>query len=275
MAEIRRAQSIKELRSIYDMISLKGKVALVTGAGGGIGRSTAAAFAELGAKVALMDVPACEEKLKANVADIKERYGAEAIYVLGDVSDPASVKKFVDEVVEAFGTIDILHDNAGIGTKPDNHEITYEHYCKIVNVNQIGMLLVAQAVIEVMKAHGHGGSIVMTSSMSGIIINTGPGYASTKAAVKHLANSLAIDCAKYGIRVNSVAYGFILSGMHENMNQDNSKLQELYQHFSDISPIGYMGELSDAVGCVVFLASDLARFATGSCVVVDGGYTTR
>jgi NAD(P)-dependent dehydrogenase (short-subunit alcohol dehydrogenase family) len=275
MEDIRKAQSIKELRSVYDMISLKGKTALITGAAGGIGSSTSAAMAELGANVVLTDVPAMEEKLKQHTADIIERYGANAMYVTSDVTDPVSIQAAVDAAVEAYGTIDILHNNAGIGTKPDNADISLDHWNKIVAVNQTGMLLVAQAVIRVMKEHKHGGSIVTTSSMSAVIVNTGVGYASTKAAVRHMTNSLAMELAPFGIRCNSVCYGFILSGMHENMNQDNSKLNELYQTFGDLTPIGYMGELSDAVGCVVFLASDLSRFATGSTVIVDGGYSTR
>ena len=275
MAEIRKAHGIKDLRSVFDMISLKGKVAFITGAAGGIGRSTAAAMAELGAKVVLSDIAPLEDKLKQNVADIKERYGADAMYACADITSQESVQAAVDAAVAAYGTIDILHNNAGIGIKPDSWDISLEQWNKIVSVNQTGAFMVAQTVAKVMKEKGNGGSIVTTSSMSGVIINTGPGYASTKAAIKHMTNAFAMELAPYGIRCNSVAYGFILSGMHENMNQDNNKLNELYDRFGNNTPIGYMGELSDAVGCVVFLASDLARFATGSTVIVDGGYSTR
>ncbi|MDR0492001.1 MAG: SDR family oxidoreductase [Oscillospiraceae bacterium] len=275
MAQPRQAQSIRELRGVYDMLSLKGKAAVVTGAAGGIGRSTAAAMAELGARVALMDIPKQEDRLRQNVADIKERYGAEAMYVLGDVSVPESVQSFVNEVVKNFGTIDILHNNAGIGIKPDNAEISFEQWNKIVSVNLHGAMLTAQAVMRVMKEHKHGGSIVTTSSMSGLIVNTGIGYASTKAAVRHMTNAMAMELAPFGIRCNTVCYGFILSGMHENMNQDSSKLNDLYDMFGERTPLGFMGELSDAVGCVVFLASDLSRFATGSTIVIDGGFTTK
>jgi NAD(P)-dependent dehydrogenase (short-subunit alcohol dehydrogenase family) len=275
MAEIRKAQGVNDLRSVYDMISLKGKTAFITGAAGGIGRSTAAAMAELGAKVVLSDIPALEEKLQEAVWAIKERYNAEVEYAVADVTDPVSVQAAIDKAVAAFGTIDILHNNAGIGIKPDNAEIDLDQWNKIVSVNLTGALLVAQAVVRVMKEHGHGGSIVTTSSMSALIVNTGVGYAATKAGVRHMTDSMAMELAPFGIRCNSVAYGFILSGMHENMNQDNSKLNELYDLFADATPIGYIGELSDVVGCVIFLASDLSHFATGSTVVVDGGYSTK
>jgi len=276
MAELRKPQSIPELDSVYEMLSLKGKVALITGAAGGIGRSTAAAMAELGAKVMLMDMPQTEERLKQNVAQIRERYGAQAEYVCGDVTDPASIQSFVDKTAEVFGTIDILHNNAGIGGSGDDAEIKPEVWNKVVAVNLTGPLLVAQAVVRVMKAHGHGGSIVTTASMSGVIVNTGPGYASTKAGVKHLSDSLAMQYAKEGIRFNSVCYGFILSGMHENMgSSDAEHIEGMYKHFEESTPMGIMGTLSDAVGCVVYLASDLARFTTGTSIICDGGYCTR
>ncbi len=176
MAELRKPETIMQLESVYDMLSLKGKVALVTGAAGGIGRSTSAAMAELGAKVMLMDIPSQEENLKKCVADIKERYGAEAEYVIGDVSDPQSIQNFVDKTVEVFGTIDILHNNAGIGGAGDNAEISLETWNRNVAINLTGPLLVAQAVVRVMKAHKHGGSVVTTASMSGVVVNTGPGH---------------------------------------------------------------------------------------------------
>jgi NAD(P)-dependent dehydrogenase (short-subunit alcohol dehydrogenase family) len=276
MAEFRKVQGIMDLESVFDMLSLKGKVALVTGGAGGIGRSTGAAMAELGAKVMLMDIPSREEDLKSCVADIRKRYGAEAEYVIGDVRDPASIQSFVDKTVETFGTIDILHNNAGIGGSGDNAEIALDVWNNVVAINLTGPLLVAQAVVRVMKEHKHGGSIVTTASMSGIIVNTGPGYASTKAGVRHMTDALAMAYAKDDIRFNSVCYGFILSGMHEHMGSADPEFAEgLYKRFEETTPMGRMGELSEAVGCVVYLASDLARFTTGTSIICDGGYCTR
>jgi len=275
VTELRKAQEIMELDSVYDMLSLKGKAALVTGAAGGIGRSTAAAMAELGAKVMLMDVPPMEEKLKQCVADIRKRYGAEAAYVLGDVRDAQSIQDFVDKTVEVFGTIDILHNNAGIGGKGDNAEIALDTWNNVVAINLTGPLLVAQAVVRVMKAHNHGGSLVTTASMSGVVVNTGPGYASTKAGVRHMTDSLAIALAKDNIRCNSVCYGYILSGMHENFGEDEEFVAGMYNMMAETTPMGRMGSLSDAVGCVVYLASDLSRFTTGTSIICDGGYCTK
>ncbi|NMA25322.1 MAG: SDR family oxidoreductase [Clostridiales bacterium] len=263
-----KPQSIKELRSVRDMLAMKGKVALVTGAGGGIGRSTAAAFAELGAKVALMDIPAKEEELKKNVEAIKKRFGAEAMYVLGDVSDPASVESFIQQVVDAYGTIHIVHNNAGIGGV-DGANIPVEAWNRSVGINLTGSFLVARTCARIMKEHGHGGAIVSTASMSGVIINTGPAYAATKAAVRHMTAALAMEYAKDNIRCNSVCYGYILSGMHESFGVED--VNEMYSVFEKATPMGRMGDLSEAVGAVVYLASDLATFHTGTSEIIDGG----
>ena len=276
MATFRKTQSIPELDSVYNLLSLKGKNALVTGAAGGIGRSTAAAMAELGARVMLMDLPQQEDNLKLFTRQIRDRYGAEAEYVLGDVTDPQSIQSFVDKTAETFGTIHILHNNAGVGGGGDDANISLEKWNSMVAINMTGPLLVAQAVVRVMKEHKHGGSIVTTASMSGVVVNTGPGYASTKAGVKHMTEALAMAYAKDGIRFNSVCYGFILSGMHEHMGAANADFVEgMYKRFEETTPMGVMGNLSDTVGCVIYYASDLSRFATGSAIICDGGYCTK
>lgn len=264
-----KVQSIKELGSFKSMFSLEGKVALVTGAGGGIGRSTAAGMAELGAKVVLMDIPAAEDKLAENVKDIQERYGVEAMYVTGDISDPVSVDSFLQQAVDRFGTIHIVHNNAGVGLQPDCPQMPYEMWSKEVSINLTGAFLVARSCAELMKKHGHGGSIITTASMSGLIVNAGVCYSATKAGVNHMSNALAIDYAKDGIRFNSVCYGYILSGLHEKFGID--ALEKTYDGMAHATPLDRIGQLDDAVGCVLYLASDLSAFQTASTVVVDGG----
>jgi NAD(P)-dependent dehydrogenase (short-subunit alcohol dehydrogenase family) len=272
-----KPQSIEELRSVNDMLSLKGKVALVTGAAGGIGRSTAAAFAELGAKVALMDIPAREDMLKQNVADIKELYGGEAMYVTGDVSIPESCEAFIQKVVDTYGMIHIVHNNAGVGGMPDEANMPLDAWLRVVGINMTGCFVVARTCARIMKEHGHGGSIITTSSMSGVIINTGPAYAATKAAAHHLTSALAVEYAKDNIRCNSVCYGYILSGLHEGFKapdgsaRSEDMVQEGYNIMASKTPMGRMGDLSEAVGAVVYLASDLSSFHTGTCMIIDGG----
>lgn len=269
-------QSISELRSVYDMLSLKGKSALVTGAAGGIGRSTAAGFAELGARVCLMDVPQKENELKQFCKEIGDRYGASTMYVLGDVSEPASVEAFVKQTSDNFGTIDVVHNNAGIGLAGDDSNLDIELWNKVVAVNQTGILLVGRACANLMIEHGHGGSIVCTSSISGLIVNRKPRgrrygivYPATKAAVDHMTKAMAMDYVEYGIRFNSVCYGYIISGLHR---VEAGFPVEAFQDMCETTPMNRTGTLDETIGCVMFLASDLSSYATGSTVVVDGGY---
>ena len=269
-------QSIGEMRSIADMMSLKGKSALVTGAAGGIGRATAAGFAELGAKVCLMDIADKEAELKQHCKEISDRFGAETMYVTGDVSNPASVDAFIKKTSDAFGTIDVVHNNAGIGLAGDDSNLDIELWNKVVAVNQTGILLVGRACANLMKAHGHGGSIVNTSSISGLIINKKPRgatygvvYPATKAAVEHITKAMAMDYVEYGVRFNSVAYGYIISGLHD---VKAGFPPEAFKDMCDTTPMNRIGTLDETIGCVMYLASELSSYATGSTVVVDGGY---
>lgn len=262
-------QSINDLASFKSMFTLAGKVALVTGAGGGIGRSTAAGMAELGAKVVLMDIPQAEKKLQENVADIKARYGAEAMYVTGDISDQNSVNKFLQEIVDAYGTIDVLHNNAGVGLQPDTDTQPVELWNKTVSINLTGSFLVARGCAEIMKAHGHGGSIITTASMSGEIVNSGIAYATTKAGVRHMTDTLGIDYAKDGIRCNSVCFGYVLSGLHEKFGL--SETDPIYDGYAAATPVGRIASLDEIVGAVLYLATPLSSFETASHIIVDGG----
>ena len=268
-----RPKKINELKNIYDMISMKGKKALVTGGAGGIGRSTASAFAELGADVALMDLKDKEDILEQNARDIKALHGVRVITVTGDVTDPASIEKILSTTVGAFGTIDILHNNAGGGTPGSSIDVTLENWQKVLALNYTSILLVGRGAANIMKDHGHGGSIVNTSSISGHIINqsgkleSNPGYTSTKAAVRHLTKAMAIDYATYGIRVNSISPGYILSGLHDGWEQSRK------EYHANTVPMKRFGNLDEITGAVVFLASELSSYATGTDIIVDGGYT--
>ena len=154
MEDIKKAQSISELRSVYDMISLKGKKALVTGAAGGIGRTTATALAEVGADVALMDIPAKKELLEKYCKQIADMHKVRTIPVTGDVSTPDAVTKFMAEIEREFGTLHVVHNNAGVALPGDDSDIPYETYNRYVAVNQTGVLLVMQASANLMKKKG-------------------------------------------------------------------------------------------------------------------------
>jgi NAD(P)-dependent dehydrogenase (short-subunit alcohol dehydrogenase family) len=269
-----KALALSELGSIYKMFSLKGKSALVTGAAGGIGRSTANAFAEMGANVALMDIPAKEDVIKANAEFIAKKHGVKAIALTGDVSDDNSVKEFVEKAAGEFGSLHVAHANAGIARGANGSDISEEDWQKILGVNLSGVLYVSRAVANVMKRDNHGGSIIMTASMSGIIVNRapdgaryGPGYTATKAAVRHLAKTMAMDYVTQNIRVNSISPGIILSGLHDGWGEG------FFESAPKDVPMKRFGTLDEIVGIVAYLASDLATYTTGTDFVVDGGYT--
>lgn len=274
MAHSHNIEQIADLKSMKALFSLAGKVALVTGASGGIGRSTAAGFAELGAKVMLMDLARTEAKLQEYCQQIRERYGVEADYVLGDVGDEASVNAFVKQTVDRFGSIDVLHNNAGIsmggGMKIENMPI--EKWQNEININLTGMFIVGRAVANVMKAQGRGGSIINTASMSGRIVNTEAAYCTSKAAIIHLTSCMAIEYIKDNIRVNSISYGGVLSGLHETFCKTPETLAARYATLDKNTPIGRLGTLSEAVGPVMYLATDLSSYMTGADLLVDGAY---
>jgi sorbose reductase len=275
MEDIKKSQSISELRSVYDMMSLKGKKALVTGAAGGIGRTTATALAEVGADVALMDIPTKKDLLEKYCQQIADMHKVRTIPVVGDVSTPDAVATFMAEIEKEFGTLHVVHNNAGVALEGDNADISYETYNQYVAINQTGVLLVMQASANLMKKNGNGGSIINTASISAHIINRHrpgidrncPGYPSVKAAVKHMTRAMAAEYVNDNIRVNSISPGYIVSGLHDDWDV------ELLEWFASTVPMGRLGRLDELMGVIVFLASDLSTYATGTDIIIDGGYT--
>lgn len=275
MKGIENPQCIKDLRSIFEMLSLKNKKALVVGAAGGIGRSIAAAFAELGAEVALVDLPSKNKLLEEICQQITDRYGARTIPITGDVTTADTVASFMEKVEKELGTVHVVSNNAGAGIPGDDSDITYQAYNKQIAIFQTGVLLAAQASANIMKKNGHGGSIINTASMSGHIINRGrpgidrhsPGYTSVKAAVIHMTKGLAAEYVNYGIRVNSISPGYISSGIHSAW--DKGQLE----WFVSTVPMGRFGQLDELMGIAAYLASDLSSYVTGADFLIDGGYT--
>jgi len=261
---------VKEIKSQYN---LDEKKVLVTGAAGGIGSSTAKAFADLGAEVTLMDVPIKENVLQETCALIEKNYQVKAHYVTGDVSDQESVNAFVTKSAEKMGTIDICHSNAGILLPDDCADVDINKWNRVVGVNVNGMLMVGRAAANIMKKDGHGGSIINTASMSAHIINRdasgnyGFAYTTTKAAVLHLTKGMACEYIKYGIRVNSVSPGVVLSGIHDSVPVAFMEIAA-----KDI-PLGRFGKLEEIAGMVAFMATDLAGYMVGTDVLIDGGCT--
>jgi|GEM_PF-137860 len=268
---------IPELKSIYDMMSLKGKTAFITGGAGGLGRSAAAGMAEVGANIVLMDIPEREADLKEHTQAIINRYGGKASYALGDVSNEDDVKRMLGETVKEFGTLDIVFSNAGRPTRaPIPVEVPLEDWKRELDVNITGMMLVDRTSAMIMRDQGHGGSIINTASMSGLVINKrfdgimgnhSMSYPTTKAAVIHLTKSIAINFADRNIRCNCISPGTIISGLH------NEAQRKRLSRNHELIPLGRVGNLNEIMGIVLFLASNLSTYVTGANYVIDGGYT--
>ncbi len=273
MSMITATTNVKEPTSVLARFTLKGKKAVVTGAAGGIGRATSMAFAELGADVAIVDIPAKLEKSKAIAKSIEEKYGVRAIALGTNVSDKASVEQMAADVVAAFGTIDVVHSNAGVGSFNDEPDMDLDNWNRMLSINLTGVMLVDVACANVMKAHNHGGSIINTASLSAHIVNPPYGdhpammcYSTCKAGVLHLTKSLALSYAKYGIRVNSISPGYIWSGLHAGCESERCD-------FERSRPLGHYGYLDDVTGPVCLLATELGAYMVGTDILFDGGVT--
>jgi NAD(P)-dependent dehydrogenase (short-subunit alcohol dehydrogenase family) len=265
-------QVIKEVTSVAARFTLKGKKSIVTGAKGGIGKATATAFAELGADVAVVDLPSELEESNAVAKSLCERFGVKAIGIGADLSQEEDVKAMIRQTVDAFGTIDVVHSNAGIFAMGDNPDMPLADFRRIVDINLIGMFLVNRECANVMIAHKHGGSIINTVSMSGTIINPTRletdymvAYTASKAAGKHLTKGMAVNYIKHGIRVNSISPGYLVSGAHRLMDQVD------VDWWANSVPIKRFGDMDEIVGIVCFLASDLSTYFVGTDIVMDGG----
>jgi NAD(P)-dependent dehydrogenase (short-subunit alcohol dehydrogenase family) len=249
---------------------LVGKVALVTGGGGGIGRATALAYAREGAKVAVVDIDirAAEEVVGAIHA-----LGGEALGIHTDVSQSDQVAAMVDRVVGWFGRLDIAFNNAGIDIEHEPlAKATEETFDKLMSVNVKGVWLCMKHEILQMLEQG-GGAIVNTASIGGLIgAPRQPIYGTTKHAVLGMTKAAAVEYGRKGIRINAVCPGVIRTPMMERAVERDPRRKA---YIEQAHPIGRVGEPEDIAAAVVFLSSDDASFMIGHSMVVDGGYTAR
>lgn len=250
--------------------TLAGRVAIVTGGARGLGYSLAGALATQGARVALLDLL---ENVTDAAIELSAEHGVDAVGVRCDVTDQDGVERCFAEVGEQFGTPDILVTAAGITLWGDSVDVTAEQWRKVLAVNLDGTFFAAQSFARALLADDRPGSAVFISSMSGRIVNVPQfqaSYNASKAAVSHLAKSLAVEWAKAGIRVNSIAPGYFLSDMTRQFTEQNP---ELAADWVSRIPAGRMGEPVDLHGLVTFLASGASDYLTGQDLAIDGGYT--
>lgn len=250
------------------------KVAIVTGAGSGIGEQIARLFARQGAAVLIGDV---DEVGGARVADEIVRSGGRALFRRLDVTDGAQAEAAVRACVESFGGLHVLVNNAGIGYVGDVSETDEGEYDRLMAVNAKGVFLCSRAAVEHMAAHG-GGAIVNIASVAGQVgVKRRFAYGASKGAVIAMTKSMAIDLVDRHIRVNCICPGTIFSpfveGYLDRFHSHNR--EETLAGLHARQPIGRMGTPEEVAFAALYLAADEASFATGSALVVDGGLTAQ
>lgn len=246
---------------------LKNKVAIITGGAKGIGLASARAFVEEGAKVVITDVDSDNGEKEA------ESLGQSAIFIKQDVSKEEDWRNVFKEVVDKFGNVDILFNNAGIGIMHDIEHTSFDEWHKELGIDLDGVFLGTKYAINAMKDHG--GSIINMSSIEGLVGDPSlTAYNAAKGGVRMLTKSAALYCANqgYNIRINSIHPGYINTPLVQGQMDDDPKLKE---HLLSLHPMGRLGRPEEIANLAVFLASDKSSFSTGSEFVADGGYTAQ
>ncbi|SDY92058.1 3-oxoacyl-[acyl-carrier-protein] reductase [Proteiniborus ethanoligenes] len=243
-------------------MKLLDKVAIITGAGRGIGEATAKKFVQEGAKVVIADISQAD--VDRTVEEIKAM-GGEAIGAIVDVTSLESVNKMVKETVEKYGKLDIIVNNAGITADNTLVKMSEAEFDRVINVNLKGVYNCGQEAAKVMAEQG-GGVILNASSVVGVYGNFGQtNYAATKWGVIGMTKTWAKELGKKGVRVNAVAPGFILTPMTEKMPE------KVLDMMKDKAPLKRLGTPEDIANAYTFLASDEASFITGAVLEVTGG----
>lgn len=252
-----------------NMFDLAGKVAVVTGASSGLGADAALAYAEAGADVALLARRI--EKLESVKAEI-EKAGRRAIAVQCDVTNEESVKNAIQTVLNTFGKIDILLNNAGIAVRGGVHELTEEDWNKAFDTNVKGIFFASKYVIPNMKERGYG-KIVNVASVNAIVADKSDlfirhSYNSSKSAVIGLTKGMAASYAQYGITVNAIGPGLFETEMTA---EKLFKSEEFLNYYCYMNPAGRPGRKGELNGTILYLSSDASSYVQGQFIVVDGG----
>ncbi len=252
------------------MDRLKGKVAIITGAALGIGAACARRMSEEGAAVAILDLHDDEGQALA------VQLGDKARYWRCDVAKEAEVKRVFAEVEAHFGRLDIVVNNAGVsGANKPTHELTEAEWDFVQSINVKGVFFGTKHAIAALRRAG-GGSIINLSSIYGLVgAADAPPYHASKGAVRLMSKNDALLYAPDKIRVNSVHPGFIWTPMVQHFVDDSGAPEQTKSAVAALHPLGHLGDADDIAWGCVYLASDEAKFVTGSELVIDGGYTAR
>ena len=248
------------------MGKLDNKVAIVTGAGSGIGKATGLLFAREGARVIVADHSGAEEETAREIGDA-------ALAVRVDVSRSADVRAMIAAAGGRFGRLDILFNNAGIeGAQAPTADCSEENFDRVIAVNLKGVFLGMKYALPAMLASG-GGAIINNASVAGLVGFPGiPAYCASKGGVIQLTKTAALEYATQGIRVNAICPGVIWTPMVARLTGDSA---EARAQFAQLEPVGRMGQPEEVAALALFLAGDESSFVTGAALPVDGGFVAR
>lgn len=248
-----------------ELFNLHGKTALITGSARGLGREIAIGFARYGVSLVLADI-AEAEKTKKEVED----KGVRCIAIQADISDEAQVKRIADLTAREYGKVDILVNNAGISqlSYTPTEDLPLEEWDHVISVNLKGTFLCCKHIGKLMIKNG-GGNIVNIASTAGVTgVPRAPAYCASKAGVILLTKSLALEWAKYHIRVNAIAPHYLETDLTRGLRSS----EEIHRKIVKQVPMRRFGKVSELIGALIFLSSDASSYTTGAILTVDGGY---
>ncbi len=254
------------------MGKLEGKVAVMTGAAMGIGRASAVLLAREGAKVVVADI---DNKNGKETVRLIEEAGGEAFFAKTDVSRPEDVEAAVDAAVDAYGGLDVLHNNVGIALGASVVDTTEELWGRVLDVNLGGVYRGCKYAIPHMIRDG-GGTIINSASVQGLRGFKGwAAYAASKGGIIALTKQVALEYAPQGIRANCIAPGTILTPMNAQVFEEAEDPESLKETWNRMHPVGRFGQPEEVAETVLFLAAESSSFITGQCLIVDGGLTIK
>lgn len=251
---------------------LRDKVAVITGASSGIGRTAALRMAEEGADLFLIDI--AEQGLRKTADEIRGK-GRKCGVFLGDVSNETAVKTAVEQAIKDFGRIDILVNVAGIQITKSVVDTTYADYQRMMDINAGGTFLTMHTVLPYMKQRGRGSIVNIASELAFVGYPDLAGYTATKGAMVALTRSVALEAIRYGVRVNCVCPGATDTPIFWEGETDPARIQRMLDQVRLEKPIGRLITTDEVANGIIFMASDEASGIAGTSLVIDGGFTAQ